>query len=117
MDNLTLPFLVSTAMYALREHGSYTSTVGAPPLIQRFVALKDLDDTTDDAVTWVRDPKTTIEARYGLAIVPKEWNPAKSRPGSLIACDDPHRAFFTLMRMVYGGVSMTSASPNDDAGR
>ena len=101
MNDLSLPMLVSTAMYALREHGSYTSTVGAPPLIQRFVALKDLDDTTDDAVTWSRTGQGLAGiGKYALLVTAIDYDGPTF--GNLIACDDPHRAFFTLMRMVYG---------------
>ena len=101
-DRLSLPLKISSAMYALRDYGSYTSVIGAPAFIQRFVAVSDLDETTYDAVTWVGDLDTRIDAAYALAIVPRTWNRKKSRPGSLIACDDPAAVYAELVRMVYG---------------
>ena len=84
-------------MYALREHGSSVGVKGGDTLIQRFVALKDLDETTSDAVTWSREPPHSIKGEFGLMIVPV----GTEIGGNLFITDDPHRAFFTLMREVY----------------
>ena len=65
----------------------------------RFVALKDLDDDTYDAVTWSRHPVTEPpKGKFGLMFVPS----FPDFVGDFVSVPDPHKAFFTLMRTVYG---------------
>lgn len=63
----------------------------------QFVALRDLDDTTGDAITWSSHPISEAPGAFRLMIAP----PGTTVEGNVQIEDDPHRAFFTMVREVY----------------
>jgi UDP-3-O-[3-hydroxymyristoyl] glucosamine N-acyltransferase len=100
MNKLTLPFTIGDALAHLHGVGvqSVLDNIEPDKVLTRFVALNDLDQTTGDAITWSRHPAHSIPGDFGLMFAP---SPTRAM-GNFIFCNDPHRAFFTLLRAVYG---------------